>query len=609
MTTPMHLASALGNHLWQSTALALFAWLLTLVLRKNQARIRYWLWMIASAKFLIPFSVLVAVGSYLRTVTAAHIVARPQLSAVVEEITTPFPHVESTTAIAPAAFSHNGNLVPALLFTIWACGFLVVAFSWFCKWWRIRAAVGTASPLALRAEVPVLSSQSLLEPGIFGISRPVLLLPEGIVQHVTPAQLGAIIAHEMCHVRRRDNLSAAIHMAVEAIFWFHPLVWWIGSRMVEERERACDEEVLRLGSDPEIYAEGILNVCKFYVESPLTCVSGISGADLKKRIVRIMTERMAGKLDFSRKLLLVTAGLLALAGPIVFGLTNAPRVRAQSAATPLPSFEVASIKPDHSQADHSGANLIRVGGPDTSRWTASNLTAKMLVTFAYNMKDFQVSGGPSWINSDRFDIDAKVEDSLAEQMQKLPRLQQQDQMRLMVRSLLADRFKLTVSHDTKELPIYELVIAKGGSKLKESAPPDAQDSLVPRPSAPGPGGALPTPPRGGFMMSMGRGGEATLTSKGSPIANLVNLLSVQVGRQVFDKTGLKGEYDISLQWTSDMGLGGGPLLITPDSAGANDAGGTSIFTALQDQLGLRLESTKGPVDTIVIEHIEEPSEN
>jgi bla regulator protein blaR1 len=612
MTTLTHFTSAVGNHLWQSTVLAAVAWLLTLALRKNQARTRYWLWTIASVKFLVPFSFLVAMGGYLRTMIPAPVAARPEFSAVMDQIATPFPQPEFSSAMAASSVGHNDGLWPVALLALWTCGFLFVAFSWGLKWWRVRAAVRAASRSALVADVSVLSSDSLLEPGIFGIFRPVLILPEGITERLTLAQVDAIVAHEICHVRRRDNLTAAIHMFVEAVFWFHPMVWWIGSRMVEERERACDEEVLRLGGDPEIYAEGILNVCKFYVESPLSCVSGISGSDLKNRIVRIMTERAARKLDFSRKLLLGVAAVLTAAMPIVFGLINAPQLRAQSEQTasgPLPSFEVASIKPDHSQADHSGANVIRIGGPDTSRWTASNLTAKMLVNFAYNMKDFQVSGGPSWINSERFDIDAKVEDSLASQMQKLPRLQQQAQMRLMVRSLLADRFKLIVSHDAKELPVYALVIAKGGPKLKDAAPPDVQTGSASAPPSPGPGGTLPTPPRGGFMMSMGRGGEATLNSKGAPIANLINLLSQQVGRQIVDQTGLKGEYDISLKWTSDTGLGGGPFPVGGDPTDANDNGGTSIFTALQDQLGLRLESTKGPVDTIVIEHIEEPSEN
>ena len=89
------------------------------------------------------------------------------------------------------------------------------------------------------------------------------------MQRLTPAQFEGVVAHELCHIRRRDNLTASVHMVVEALFWFHPLVWWIGARMVEERERACDEAVLSLGSEPVEYAEGILSVCRSYLESPL----------------------------------------------------------------------------------------------------------------------------------------------------------------------------------------------------------------------------------------------------------------------------------------------------------------------------------------------------
>ena len=107
-----------------------------------------------------------------------------------------------------------------------------------------------------------MSSPTVLEPGVFGVFRPVLVLPGDIFDSLTPGQLQAVIEHELCHVRHRDNLTAAIHMFVETVFWFHPLVWWVGKRLVEERERACDEEVLQLGSEPRVYAEGILKICK-----------------------------------------------------------------------------------------------------------------------------------------------------------------------------------------------------------------------------------------------------------------------------------------------------------------------------------------------------------
>src|SRR5438270_6462366 len=100
--------------------------------------------------------------------------------------------------------------------------------------------------------------------------------------------MDAILAHELCHVRRRDNLLACIHMIVETIFWFHPLVWWIGARLIEERERACDEAVIAAGGEPRDYARAIYNVCRYYVESPLTCISGVGGADVMKRMRAIL---------------------------------------------------------------------------------------------------------------------------------------------------------------------------------------------------------------------------------------------------------------------------------------------------------------------------------
>src|SRR5262249_42253540 len=146
----------------------------------------------------------------------------------------------------------------------------------------------------------------------------------------------------LCHVRRRDNLTAAIHMMVESIFWFHPLVWWIGARLVEERELACDEEVVRLGVEPNVYAEGILGVCKFYLQSPLACAAGVPGGDLKKRIEAIVANRMAPRLTAARKMLLAAAGMAAIGAPVLIGLWRVPSGNAQSREKLV--FDVASIK-------------------------------------------------------------------------------------------------------------------------------------------------------------------------------------------------------------------------------------------------------------------------
>jgi uncharacterized protein (TIGR03435 family) len=219
-----------------------------------------------------------------------------------------------------------------ILLAAWLCGFLFVVFSWMRGWMKIRASIRSSSRTALLAEVPVLCSPYLIEPGIFGIFRPVLLLPQGIDDRLSPAQLDSIIAHEICHVRRRDNLTAAIHMVVEALFWFHPAVWWIKTRLLDEREQACDEVVLQSGNEADVYAESILNVCKFCIESPLSCVAGVAGSDLKRRIVRIMTERVTRNLGLDRKLLLALAAMVAIAVPVVFGLVHIKHADAETSA-------------------------------------------------------------------------------------------------------------------------------------------------------------------------------------------------------------------------------------------------------------------------------------
>ena len=419
----MMFVNSVVNHLWQSTLFAAAAALLALALRKNQARWRSRLWLAASIKFLIPFSVLAGIGSQLgwRSMRPAS----AGLSFLIEEIgqsfAPPVVHRAAITASATAAAFVPALLLPALFLIFWFCGFAAALFRWWMNWRRVQVAVlaavhvtdgrelralrrieriaGVRSPTSLRA------SQGPLEPGIFGIFQAVLLWPAGISDHLADAQLEAIMAHEVCHVRRRDNLAAALHCVVESVFWFHPLVWWLGARLVDERERACDEEVLRLGSAPEVYAESILKTCRLYLEPARMCMAGVTGSDLKKRIERIMTRRTGRQLDFGRKLLLAAAGIAAVAGPIAFGVANAPAVRAQSqpaAQAAAPAFEVASIKPNNSD-DHRMMFKMEPGG----RIEINNGSAKMLIVMAYNLKPNQLSGGPNWLDSAKYDITAK----------------------------------------------------------------------------------------------------------------------------------------------------------------------------------------------------------
>jgi bla regulator protein BlaR1 len=608
-------APALGNHLWQSTLFAIAAGSLTLVLRKNRAHTRYWLWLAASVKFLIPFSLLVVMGSNLPW---PHTYAglKPGSYFAIEEFSQPFTQQaisvisQSTPATVPLTIPH---LLPSFLTAVWLGGFLAVVFAWYVRWRRICVALRDAVAMRGGREVEALRrqerlvgmpkqielrmSRASLEPGIFGIARPVLVWPERISKHLEDAHLNAILAHELWHVRRRDNLVAAIHMFVEAIFWFHPLVWWLGARLVQERERACDEEVLASGSARRVYAESILKTCEFCVESPLACLSGVTGADLKQRILRIMTERRGRKLDFSKKLMLSVAGLLVVATPLVIGALNATQGRAES-QTPSTSqsfeYEVASIKPDN-----SGVNMVRLMfSPDG--FTATNGTLQMFINAAYRIDDNQVSGGPSWLKSDHYDIEAKMDSATADALHKLSEDQAMLERQRMLQALLADRFKLTTHRETRELPIYALVIAKNGPKLQEAKPGDTYPNGIK-----GPDGRSAA----GMIFMTGRG---SVTGQGIPISDLVRLLSRQLGRKVEDKTGLIGKYDLTLQWTPDENQGA--MLKGPEPPGTAgppppDSSGPSIFTALEEKLGLRLESQKGPVEILIIDHAEKPSEN
>jgi beta-lactamase regulating signal transducer with metallopeptidase domain len=329
------------SHLWQSTLFALAAALLTVWLQRSRAQLRYSIWFIASVKFLIPFSILIGIGSHLGISPRISRPA-PGLSYIVQRVNQPF-----TLAVSPSpADSGLRSILPALLIAVWLCGAVVILLRWWMRWRRIAEAVRTAVPLRhvrevavlsrlqsrlrIRSHIQLVSSSALLEPGVFGIRRPIVTMPAGIADRLADAELESVIAHELCHVRRQDNLASVIHMIVESVFWFHPLVWWLGARLLEERERACDEEVLRSGAEPQIYAGSILKVCQFYLESPLACVSGVTGSNLKNRMERIMNNRMGNKLSLTRRILLASLGAAAALGPIAIGVMTPQSRAAQS---------------------------------------------------------------------------------------------------------------------------------------------------------------------------------------------------------------------------------------------------------------------------------------
>jgi uncharacterized protein (TIGR03435 family) len=620
-----------ANHLWQSTGFAAVAVLLALALRANHARARYWLWLAASIKFLVPFSVLAAIGSSLGR-WFAPVTPVSRVPFVVEKIVQPFSPVQDVVLASPVSAPAAATLLPAALLALWFCGFAAVLFYGWVRWRRVAAAVRSSTPLTEGRELEVwgrlasrptyirlVSSTAKLEPGVFGIFRPVLWLPAGIGNRLEDAELEAILAHELCHVRRRDNLLSVVHMAVEAIFWFHPLVWWLGTRLEEERERACDEEVVRMGGEPQVYAESILKVCQFYLASPVAWAAGVTGGELRKRIEGIMTNRFTRNLSYGKKILLATAAIVVIAGPIAVGLLNPPRGRAQSkAGQTAPTFEVASVKPATSGSDPMSYRIN--GGPGTSspgQLVCRNVSLRPLLLKAYDLKSYQLAG-PPWIDGDKYDIDAKI-----------PPEATKEQFLLMIQNLLVERLGLVAHRETRDLPIYELVVAKGGPKLKapEKAPAGATAPAQPQQAAEaGPAtikmtrdkeGLPELPPGIPRMVAYPLPGGMHISARMQTVAALLPGLELQTGRPVLDKTGLTGTYDFTLVFLPDTAGGAdiGPAAAGPPSGqgsllSAASEPAPNLFVALESQLGLKLESKKGPVEVLIVDHLNRtPTEN
>jgi bla regulator protein BlaR1 len=558
--------AAMENHLWQSTLFCCVVAALTLMLRRNRAAVRHGLWLVASVKFLIPFSLLVSIGSQIEW-RKPPVAAQPQMS-VVEQIGQPF----TPPAPAPLLVSVPTlpSRLPSILFGLWLCGFAAQGLAWWRQWRRVREVLRMASPLQLGLPIPAMSTPSRLEPGVFGIFRQVLILPEGIAEHLTTAQFESVLVHELCHARRRDNLAAAIHMVVEALFWFHPLVWWIRVRLVEERERACDEEVLRAAADPRDYAEGIVAVCRYCRISPSVCVSGITGSDLKRRVESIMMNRSSSNLNFGRRLVLAAAGFTAVVLPLAIGAFHIPPVRAQQPAGPL-EFDVASVKPSNPNSTNGTVISVTPGG----RLHVANATLKDLIETAFDVRNFQIVGGPRWADASKYDVDA-TPGTPPQGATVLPK--GWTGVRFEVQALLKDRFQLQLHRETRTAPIYSLAIAKSG--IKSSVLSATQN------------------PQKGI-----NAGQGTMLGEAASMTQLAYKLSRLLQRPVVNNTGLEGNFDFKLEWTPELGPS------APDGQPVDTSGGPSIFSALQEQLGLRIEATKGPVEVLVIDHVDWPSEN
>jgi uncharacterized protein (TIGR03435 family) len=409
---------------------------------------------------------------------------------------------------------------------------------------RLKARVRVARPVKLlvSALVPV--------PTVIGWIRPLVVVPVGAFSGLAREGMEALLAHELTHIRRHDYLVNLVQGAVESLLFYHPAVWWVSGRIRSEREMCCDDVAVAVSGDRLAYARALADL--EMQRLAFTSMLSANGGALPERIARVLGQRRPTSRCLPEPGMLVSAVLL-VGSTCLLG----------QAADLRPAFEVASVKPDKSE---TGVDRVHISNGSV---IIQNVSLKRCIGLAYGVaegRDYLFSG-PGWLDTERFDISAKF-----------PADTKDPDVLLMLQRLLDERFKLRLHREMREFSVYALTEAKGGAKLQTAAQPQAPYTFSAKPGhASGSSLSLPA-----FADRLGR-----------PV--------FQLDRQVVDLTGLKGLFDLTLDW--------GPQSTQVENQ-TDSVPGPSIFTALQEQLGLKLEARKVPLEVLVVDFAEKaPTEN
>jgi bla regulator protein BlaR1 len=415
---------------------------------------------------------------------------------------------------------------------------------------RAIASQEALPPIARPAQL--LLSNEIASPMAVGFLHPAVILPESLPGDLAQPEMEHVLLHEVAHIARKDDWTNLLARLLGAALALHPVAWWILRQIEREREIACDDWVVARTGSARPYARSLarmseLRLSKRGAAEGEALASGIfgGGSRLGERI-EMLLERgrvFSPRASMSR----VAASVVALLGCTIAGAL-APR---WIAFAQRQEFEAATVKPG--DPDIHGTMTSTPPG----KLVMKNITLREAVRMAYHLNEPELFGGPKWVDTEHFDIEGKT-------ASPVPR----DQIMQMLQSLLADRFKVKVHRETRELPVYALTIAKNGPKLPTAATPDGGISSAPR----------------------------NVTAKGAMIDTLVRMLGDLLMRPVLNRTGLEGIYNIRLDFAPLEGVG-------------DDTPAPSLFTAIQEQLGLKLEATKGPVEVLVIDSAEKPDAN
>jgi uncharacterized protein (TIGR03435 family) len=539
-------------------------------------------------------------------------------------------------ADTPVSGSHGPRRsfpsISAVLFACWSAGAalaLLPLASAFRQMWRLRRTAlpwreGTATLRALPhgpgpRSIDVVLQASVAGPMTCGVFRPAIVLPAD-VRSWPPDDLQRALVHELEHVRRADWLTQVAARVVCGIYWFHPLVWIAWRRLVLEAERACDDAVVRR-SDATAYADQLVLLAERMSAAgqPQPAMAG-GGHDLVTRVGAVLDSRQVRGRAGTRWVALACGSAILLAAtisPLRVVPAFAQDTRTKETKETKERFEVASIRPCRGDEAPPGPARGTAGGTNASfspgRMSVPCVTLEQLIYLAYasygatpEMRlandglggpsdSTKVRGGPDWVRSQRDKYAVEAAAPGASERTVL--------LGSMLRTLLEERFKLEIHRGTEDVPMYALTVAKSGFKLKPMKDGDCEP-LEPGTVQPDPND---TKVRCGMMSSRAAGPNAVWSFNGFPISSLAGRLSRTVGRHVIDRTGIEGQYIYRFEFHPDENT---PGIIWGDrDADTSVPQGASIFTALEQQLGLKLESVKAPRGFLVIDHIERPTAN
>ena len=461
------------------------------------------------------------------------------------------------------------------------------------EWQEILGKLGAR--IGLSRPVRLLVSALVQVPTVVGWLRPVVLVPVGALGGLPAGQLEALLLHELAHIRRHDYLVNILQSVAEALLFYHPAVWWVSGHIRAERELCCDDVAVSVSGDALTYARALAGL-ESYHPAHLSAVVAANGGSLRDRIARLLGQSRPSVGTGLGPGVLAVAVLLVAAAYGLFGQSDEH-----------PAFAVASIKPNPNNWSEPTHHPMGVGYRPGGRLSATNASLKLLIQFAYAdhalphwlpLPASQVVGGPAWVDSPGYDIEAKPEGNTDAK-----------HAWLMLQTLLADRFKLALHRETRELPVYDLTAVKSGPKLpaaKEAGCVSFPPGTPPRP--------VPGKVDCGYVsgpFSEYTPGLLNIRGRKVHIADLIRELALVMDRPVLDKTGFTGEFDLNLSFRADEALLGSGFW-------PGDPGGTrpptdpnlpNVFAALEEQLGLKLVAAKGPVEVLVIDHAERPTAN